>query len=63
MNIHNLITERELAEKLGFSSRSILRLRSKRKGPSFIKIGRKYFYDESEVSKWLTQHQVEINND
>jgi excisionase family DNA binding protein len=60
MSIPNdpLITERELAERLG-CSRELLRVyRREGRGPGHLKIGRLVRYRTSDVEAWLAAQRV-----
>ncbi|MFN0263375.1 helix-turn-helix transcriptional regulator [Tepidamorphus sp. 3E244] len=52
-----LITARELAARLGISQRTLSRWARMRTGPNRIKIGRKVFYRERSISKWLLHQE------
>lgn len=53
MTFHDLLTEAEYAELRGVSTRTIKRERAARRGPPFIKLGRKVFYRRAAIDEWL----------
>ena len=44
-----LISERRVEAKLGFSKRTLQRWRQENKGPPWVKIGRRIYYDEDKL--------------
>lgn len=48
-----LMTSRDLAERLGCTPAALERMRAERRGPSFLKIGALVRYSESDVEAWL----------
>ena len=47
------LTEREYAELRGVSVRTIQRERAARRGPPFIKLGKKVYYRKAAIEGWL----------
>ena len=58
-----LLTERELAEKLGVSVSSVRHWRYSLQGPPVRKVGRSVRYAEAEVEKWLDEQQDPVWRD
>lgn len=57
--LSDLISEEEYAALRGVSVRTIHRDRALRKGPPFIKLGRKIFYRPEAIEAWvLAQEQT-----
>lgn len=52
-------TEAELAEQAGVSTRTIKRWRDQRKGPPFIRMGRRILYRREAVTEWLLANEQE----
>ena len=50
-----LLKEKEMAEKLGVSMATMVRLR--RKGMQFVRVGKSPRYNEKEVEVWLRGQQ------
>jgi len=48
-----LISERRVGAMLGFSKRTLQRWRQENKGPPWVKIGRRIFYDEDKLKAWI----------
>jgi excisionase family DNA binding protein len=51
--IEDLMTEDELCEVLGLSKPTLQTWRSLRKGPAWIKVGKRVFFDKRQVEAWL----------
>lgn len=51
------LTDKELAEELGVSTRTLERWRRLREGPPLTKIGKKVAYRRSAVSDWLAANE------
>ena len=49
----NLISEHDLAALRGVTVRTLQRERAQRRGPAFIKLGRKVYYRREAVNEWL----------
>lgn len=50
-------TERELAERLGISYRTLQQKRSRGGGPPYVKFGHTVRYITVEVDEWLANHR------
>ena len=48
-----LISERRVGAMLGFSKRTLQRWRQENKGPPWVKIGRRIYYDEDKLKAWI----------
>jgi predicted DNA-binding transcriptional regulator AlpA len=48
-----LISERRVGATLGFSKRTLQRWRQENKGPLWVKIGRRIYYDEDKLKAWI----------
>lgn len=48
-----LISERRVEAMLGFCQRTLQRWRKANKGPPWVKIGRRIFYDEDKLKAWI----------
>ena len=48
-----LISERRVAEILAVAKRTLQRWREENKGPPWVKIGRRIFYDEDKLKAWI----------
>ena len=55
----NLISEHDRAQIEGRSVRTLQRERLSRKGPPFIKIGRRVYYRRESYEEWLLSHEQE----
>jgi predicted DNA-binding transcriptional regulator AlpA len=51
------ISERRVAAMLGYSLRTLQRWRTEGKGPPSTKIGRKPFYELTELQKWIDREK------
>jgi len=51
-----LISERRVGAMLGFSKRTLQRWRQENKGPPWVKIGRRIYYDEDKLNAWIRDH-------
>ena len=47
------ISERRVEAMLGFCQRTLQRWRQEHKGPPWVKIGRRIFYDEDKLKAWI----------
>ena len=52
------ISERRVAAMLGYSLRTLQRWRTEGKGPPSTKIGRKPFYELTELQKWIDRGKI-----
>ncbi len=48
-----LISERRVEAKLGFRKRTLQRRRQENKGPPWVKIGHRIYYDEDKLKAWI----------
>lgn len=53
------ITRNELARELGITTDTLGRWAAQRKGPAYIKAGRKIFYRRDVVRAWLQSEEVQ----
>lgn len=53
MAFENLLPESEFAKERGVTVRTLQRERAQRRGPAFIKTGRKVFYRREAIQEWL----------
>lgn len=53
-----LLTEAEYAELRGVSVRTIKRERAARRGPPYIRLGRKVFYRRAAIEQWIIAQEV-----
>ena len=51
--LENLLSEHDLAALRGVTVRTLQRERAQRRGPAFIKLGRRVFYRREAVNEWL----------
>ena len=58
----NLISKEELAQNLGLSPATLADWRSQRKGPAYVKVGRKIWYLRDRVKQWLLAQIRETND-
>ena len=57
MILQKLITEEDYAKMRGISIRSAQYERAARRGPPFIKLGGKVFYNPDAIDKWVLSKQ------
>jgi Helix-turn-helix domain len=50
---HRFISERRVAEILTVAKRTLQRWRKENRGPPWVKVGRKIFYDEDKLKPWM----------
>lgn len=48
-----LLSERQLADRIGLARATLAKLRCAGGGPPFIKLGSRVFYREDDVGEWL----------
>ena len=53
------ITRNELARELGITTDTLGRWAAQRKGPAYVKAGRKIFYRRDVVRAWLQSEEVQ----
>lgn len=56
---HDLLTERESSPFLRVTIKTLQAWRQLRKGPRFVKVGRRVFYPRVELEKFLSDNLVE----
>jgi predicted DNA-binding transcriptional regulator AlpA len=54
------LSDKELANELNVSPRTLARWRRLREGPPLTRIGRKIAYRRSAVAAWLASREVEV---
>lgn len=54
------LTDKELADQLDKSPRTLERWRRLREGPAPTRIGRKLYYHREAVARWLRSQEVEL---
>lgn len=59
----NLISKEELAQNLGLATATLADWRSQRKGPAYVKVGRKIWYLRDRIQQWLLAQIRETKND
>ena len=57
ITLSDLIPEEKLAAERGVHVRTLYRERKMRKGPAFIKIGRKIYYRPEAIAAWLVAQE------
>ena len=53
--LRGTMSERELAEQLGLSTRTLLRWRMQGVGPAYVRIGRSVRYSGAAVRAWMAR--------
>lgn len=56
---HELLREKDVALRYGFTLSWLRRTRRERRGPTFIRLGRIIFYRVTDIEDFLTIHEVE----
>lgn len=56
--LRGTMSERELAEQLGLSTRTLLRWRLQGVGPPFVRLGRSVRYSGAAVREWMAHGNV-----
>lgn len=51
------LTEAEAAERLGVTTRTMIRWRSLRSGPPHCRVGARTLYREGAIAAWLTRQE------
>lgn len=59
MTLLDLIPEKEYAAARGVCIRTVQRERALRKGPAFVKLGRKIYYRKAAIEAWLLAQEQE----
>jgi len=52
---NRLLNERELADRLGLTTKCLQTWRQSGKGPAYLKLSRAVRYSEAAVDEWLTK--------
>ena len=55
---NGLLGQRELAQFLAISERTLEGMRQRKLGPPFIKVGRTVRYDPAAVTRWLQERTI-----
>lgn len=55
-----LLTSQAAAEYLHHAPRTLIRWRNERRGPTYIRVGKKVLYSKSDLDKWLESNRVEM---
>lgn len=53
------LSERDAASFLGITQRTLQDWRLNRRGPAFIRLGRRIAYDRADLERFLTDNRVE----
>jgi predicted DNA-binding transcriptional regulator AlpA len=56
-----LLRERQLIVRYGFTAAWLRRARREGRGPKFLRLGRMIFYRRAHVEGYLAAHEVETN--
>jgi hypothetical protein len=59
MEIHELLTERETAPLLRLTVKTLQSWRALKKGPRFVRVGRRILYARSEIERFITTNTIE----
>src|ERR1022692_140266 len=57
-----LLSPQELAHNLGLSPATLADWRSEKRGPAYLKVGRRIWYPKHHVRSWLADQLQETNN-
>lgn len=57
MSVNNLLTTIKAAEIVGLSPRTLDQFRHTGRGPRYVKLGRKVFYDPADLSNWVESNK------
>ena len=55
------LSHNQAAEYIGVASQTLYNWRNQRKGPDYIKLGRKIGYLKPDLDKYLEDHRVKLN--
>lgn len=59
-NTHSVrLSERDAASFLGITQRTLQSWRLERRGPAYIKLGRRIAYDRADLEQFLTANRIE----
>jgi predicted DNA-binding transcriptional regulator AlpA len=61
MGERTYLTDRQTAEMLGYSQRTLINMRSKKTDPPFIKHGARVWYDLADIYAWLDAAKVQTS--
>lgn len=53
------LSERDAAQYLGITQRTLQDWRLNRRGPAFIRLGRRIAYDQADLERFLSANRVE----
>lgn len=62
MDDMELLRERQLIVRYGFTAAWLRRARREGRGPKFLRLGRMIFYRRTDIEAYLAEHEVETNN-
>ena len=57
-----VVDEREAAKFLGLSVQTLRNWRSFRKGPAYLKLGRRVVYQLRDLTEYLNEHRIDPHN-
>lgn len=52
-----VLSPKQAAETIGISTSTLAKFRLDGKGPKYSKLGRRVFYEESELRRWIGENQ------
>lgn len=58
MNNDMRLSTAQVAERLGVSEQSVRRWRSLGKGPAYVKIGNKVWYETADLASWVDANRI-----
>ena len=56
--MHRLLSQDDVADLVGLSTRTLERLRVSGDGPAFVKLGRRVLYCEAALAEWIASRTV-----
>jgi hypothetical protein len=59
----DLVSPTELSRSTGIAAKTLANWRVERKGPPFVKFGRRVFYHRASLARWLKQSEKRTNAD
>jgi len=62
-NEQDLVSPAELSNATGIAEKTLANWRVERKGPPFVKFGRRVFYHRASLGRWLKQSEKRTNAD
>jgi hypothetical protein len=57
INIEELVPDTIIADELGQQTQTLAAWRNQKRGPAFVKVGRKVFYRRVDVATWLAEQR------